>query len=159
MDPQIEEYYTRQAGTGIAGYSGVRYQKGNGFFGRLITGAVLPVLRYLGRQALKTGANVAQDVLDGQEFNKAVKTNLNTSAREVAYEGVRKLKEMTGSGIVTKDVFEKSIKGRKDMTRQAPKKRVKKSIKATHATEKAPKKARLSQVDKLLKNADFCKFK
>ena len=53
MNPLIE-YYTNQAGTGITPFSGVRYQKGAGFFGRLVTKTILPLLRMLGKKCLKS---------------------------------------------------------------------------------------------------------
>lgn len=38
----LEEFYINQAGSGITGFSGVRYQRGSGFFGRLMKGAIMP---------------------------------------------------------------------------------------------------------------------
>ena len=54
----LENYYTNQAGNGLTGFSGVKYQKGFGFFGRLLSGAVIPFLRFLGKSAFNTGANI-----------------------------------------------------------------------------------------------------
>lgn len=54
-------YYAHQAGTGVATYSGVRYQRGNGFFGRLMKGGILRLLRYLGERGLETAATVATE--------------------------------------------------------------------------------------------------
>ena len=61
-NPYIE-YYQQQAGTGIAAYGGVRYQRGHGFFGRLLSKAVYPLLRFFGKQAVGTAANIASDVI------------------------------------------------------------------------------------------------
>jgi hypothetical protein len=94
----FDKYYETQAGTGISGFSGVRYQKGNGFFGRFISGAVLPILKYFGKKVLHTGANVATDMLDGGDFKKVLKKNLGTSARSIAADAMEKMKAMTGGG-------------------------------------------------------------
>jgi len=58
-----------QAGNGISGFSGVRYQKGHGFFGRLINNAVLPLIKFLGKNFLNAGAKVANDLVDSDDFS------------------------------------------------------------------------------------------
>ena len=81
----FDEYYVNQAGNGIAGFSGVRYQKGNVFFGRLFNNAVLPFIKYLGKNVLKTGANIATDLVDSDDF----------SLDNIKDVGKRRLKEQT----------------------------------------------------------------
>lgn len=98
----IDEYYKRQAGNGIAGFTGVRYQKGHGFFGRLLSGAVLPFLKFIGKNALSAGANIARDLVDTDDFslsnirNKA-KARFKESAASAMKTGAEKL--LTGQGI------------------------------------------------------------
>lgn len=60
----MESYYLSQAGNGLPlqAFSGVRYQKGNGFFGRFFVSKILPILRYLGGQAKETGRAILGDV-------------------------------------------------------------------------------------------------
>jgi hypothetical protein len=98
----MEAYYLNQAGSGIAGYSGVRYQRGNGFFGRLIRGGILPlikqVLPYFGRNVVATGANIMQDVLDGKEIKASTKRNLSLTARRALQDGVNKTREYAQKG-------------------------------------------------------------
>lgn len=60
----LNAYYTQQAGTGIAFYPGVRYQRGHGFFGRFFKGNLLPLLQSLGHKLLSTGVDVADDVIN-----------------------------------------------------------------------------------------------
>ena len=54
MSNSYINYYLDQAGSGLSTFERVRYQRGNGFFGRLLSGAILPALRFLGREALNT---------------------------------------------------------------------------------------------------------
>lgn len=113
-------YYLTQAGSGIAGYSGIRYQKGNGFFGRLVSGGILPLLRYLGKKALHTGVNVADDVLQGDDFKQSLKKQLQSTSRVVAKDAIEKVRGIAqeGSGMkrkkrqsVASAKKQKSIKG------------------------------------------------
>ena len=57
----LEKYYISQAGSEISGFRGVRNQRGGGFFGRLLSRSVYSLLRFLGKNFLKTGANIAND--------------------------------------------------------------------------------------------------
>ncbi|MDI9313018.1 MAG: hypothetical protein QM535_22600 [Limnohabitans sp.] len=65
----FEDYYIKQAGNGLHGFSGVRYQKGYGFFGRLLSNAIIPFLKFFGKNALKAGANIASDLVDKDDFS------------------------------------------------------------------------------------------
>lgn len=62
----MESYYVNQAGNGIPlqTFSGYRFQKGYGIFGRLFASKVLPILRYLGQIGLETGKGILDDVRD-----------------------------------------------------------------------------------------------
>jgi hypothetical protein len=97
----FEDYYVKQAGTGMTSFNGMRYQKGNGFFGRLIKG-LKPLLSYFGKKALKTTANVASDMLEGGDFKTVLKKNLGVSAKDMAADAVAKMKSMTGGGVKRK---------------------------------------------------------
>ncbi len=61
-------YYVNQAGTGISSYSRVKYQKGHGFFGKILSGEFLPILKFLGKKALSTGLNIGTDYLQGENL-------------------------------------------------------------------------------------------
>lgn len=98
----MDEYYINQAGSGIGGFSGTRYQKGDGFFGRLVSGTILPlvkkVLPYLGRTALNAGLDIASDVADGEKFKSSFKKRMKSSAEKVGADAMAKIQEVTGSG-------------------------------------------------------------
>ena len=76
-----EQYYldqVKQKGGSLPAFHGARFQRGYGLgsmFKTLFRWAV-PHLRQgakvVGKKALQTGANVAQDVLQGENFNTAV---------------------------------------------------------------------------------------
>ncbi len=44
MNPYTR-YYVNQVGTGLPGFSGVRIQKGHGWFGRLWSNTMLPFMK------------------------------------------------------------------------------------------------------------------
>ena len=67
---EFTNYYVNQVWTGITGYSVIRYQKGHGFFGKILSSAVLPILKYLGKKALSTGVSVGADVLQDENLEK-----------------------------------------------------------------------------------------
>jgi hypothetical protein len=116
MNPLIE-YYKDQAGSGLVGFHGVKYQRGHGFFGRILSKAVFPLLRFLGAKALSTGAQVATDVLtDDKDWKESMKTRFKAAGKDVAQTGIKKATEFLqkGSGRKRKiEVKQKVIKRRK----------------------------------------------
>ena len=73
MNPYIA-YYNNQVGSGLAGFQGIRYQKGNGWFRRLFSSTVLPfviqLIPALGKRVLPKGVAIAQDILGGENVDK-----------------------------------------------------------------------------------------
>lgn len=98
----MDSYYAQQSGTGVGGFSGIRYQKGDGFFGRLISGTVLPLIKkmlpYLGKTALNTGIDIVRDVSQGEKIGSSVKRRLRDTAEHLSDKAMAKVKEFTGSG-------------------------------------------------------------
>ncbi len=69
-----EEYYVSQGGNGMNVFQGARVQRGHGF-GSFLSGlfrSALPILKsgakVLGKQVLRTGLQIANDVVEGQSF-------------------------------------------------------------------------------------------
>lgn len=97
-----------QAGHGLGTYTGERYQRGYGLgaiFGSLLR-SIMPfaknVGRAVGKQALRTGASVAQDVLDGTDIRESLKIRGKQGMRQVARKGihaVRRRQKGRGLGI------------------------------------------------------------
>ena len=76
-------YYAKQAGTGITGFQGARFQRGHGFFGNVFKNAVMPLLKYLGPQAVALGADVATDAISGENVLDSLKSRGKTTARRI----------------------------------------------------------------------------
>lgn len=96
-------HYINQIG-GLQGFSGVRYQRGHGFFSRLFSGVgsfVKDLLPSLGKRALPSAIGLAQDVLSGENVGRSAKKRLIEAGRGVADETLDKLKSRVqgGSGI------------------------------------------------------------
>ena len=124
-NPYIE-YYKHQAGTGLAGFQGYRYQRGNGFFGRLISKAVFPLLKFLGKRAISTGADIATDVLvNKRDLKEAAKERLENEGRELANTGIQRAKKFVLEGKGRKPI--KRIRTIDDLISQnvKPKKKIK----------------------------------
>ena len=77
-------YYVNQAGSGIGGFQGVRFQRGQGFFGNFFRNAVMPLLKYLGPKILKTGTSIASDAIAGENVLQSLKTHGKEAARDIA---------------------------------------------------------------------------
>ena len=116
MNPYIN-YYKQQAGNGLVGFEGVRYQKGHGFFGRLISSFAKPLLGYLGKKALGVGKDLAGDILQGKNIKESGKRRLKQGLKAVGEDalsyGKRKL-DQVGTGAkrtrITKKKPKKPIK-------------------------------------------------
>lgn len=98
----MDEYYINQAGTGIGGFQGVRYQKGNGFFGRVVSGTVMPILKkvlpFLGKTALSAGSDLLSDIENGSDFKSSVKKRFSEGKKKIGRAAMEKVKLLTGEG-------------------------------------------------------------
>jgi hypothetical protein len=124
-------YYKHQAGTGLAGFQGLRYQRGSGFFGRLVSKAVFPLLRFLGERAITTGADIAKDVIvNKRNLKEAAKERLENEGRELATTGLERVKRFALEGKGRKPIKRKrKQKTLKDLLNNVrPKKKVKRSF-------------------------------
>ncbi|RWS08782.1 uncharacterized protein B4U79_15200, partial [Dinothrombium tinctorium] len=103
MNPYTQ-YYVNQAGNGISGFQGQRFQRGHGFFGRIFSGAILPALKFLGKHALSAGINVAQDSLHGAKFKDSLKNRVREAGFNAADQALERAKmyAQTGRGLKRK---------------------------------------------------------
>ncbi len=74
-----EDYYKGQLGNGFPVYHGAAGQRGHGL-GSILSGlfrSAMPMIKrglaFFGKQALKTGLEVANDVAEGQSFGNAAR--------------------------------------------------------------------------------------
>lgn len=111
----MDSYYVNQAGSGISGFAGVRYQRGDGFLGRLWTGGILPIIKkalplfsdigkQVGKRALSTGLDIAQDVLDEEDINMATikesaKKRLKQGAKAAGKDTIAHIRSLAGVGL------------------------------------------------------------
>ena len=111
----IEDFLTSQAGSGVATYGGFRYHqpiRGSGFFGRLIKGGLMPIIRsimpYLGGKAASAVSDFASNLKEGQSFKTAAKRTLKRGVAGMAKDlsdrlgqdgnGVRRRRKKTKGG-------------------------------------------------------------
>lgn len=123
MNP-YENYYINQAGSGIVTYSGNRYQKGNGFFGRLISGFAMPLLRYFGRQGLETLGNVVADIKENpdEQIKDVLKRQVKKTLVNTTTDGADRVKKFiqTGKGISSNKYKSKTLKRSASIARVTP---------------------------------------
>lgn len=101
---KIEDYYVRQTGKGLPYYQGTVLQKGygiGGFFAKLFRSA-MPFLwsgaKAVGKEALRTGTQVANDVLTGENFKTSLRARAKESGKLLAKKAIHKADEMIGRG-------------------------------------------------------------
>lgn len=107
-------YISQQTGNGLPYFQGRLIQRGNGFFSNIFRSAV-PLLsqvgHYLGKQFLKSGIQVASDVIQGQNFKTAAKSRLMQMRDKIAGDVVDKMQ--SGSGRKRRANTKKKIKKRR----------------------------------------------
>jgi hypothetical protein len=133
MDNPYMSYYIEQAGSGISGYSGSRYQHGNGFLGKIFK-RLKPALKYFGREGIKTASSIGRDLLNGENFIESVKANLVNTGRNIMTDAIGKAEDyvkQNGNGLKRKRVYKKPVKRRKVVKKKARKtiKRPKRTLK------------------------------
>lgn len=149
MNPYLN-YYVNQAGNGYAPYSGVRYQRGNGFLGRWFgkaLSAVLPAIKYIGKKGLKTVFDIGTDLAKGEDIKVATKRRLKEVTKDIANEGAEKINEVidqTGRGIKRKNKTTKNKKTKKIRKSKSKKNKIRKSKKSINKSKKRRKKKKES---------------
>lgn len=100
----FEDYYAGQTGKGLSYYRGSDLQRGygiGGFFAKLFRSA-MPFLisgaKTVGKEALRTGTMVANDILSGEKFNESLKTRTKETGKKLARKAVKKADEMISHG-------------------------------------------------------------
>lgn len=115
-----DTYYTQQSGQGVPVFIGYKGQKGHGLgsvLGGLFRSAV-PMLKKglssLGKQALRTGLNIASDVAEGETIRGAVGKHVpivNMSKGDIGRQALK-----TGLRLANDVVGEPAVKKRKTKT-------------------------------------------
>ena len=131
-----------QSGHGLGAYAGERFQRGYGLgaiFGPLLR-TILPMAKTVGKavgkQALRTGATIASDVLAGEDVKESLKARSRQGADRLLNKGIKAMKKKKTSGRKKK----KQQKGRGLGIR--PKKAASKTIKRVAVRRKTIKRKR-----------------
>lgn len=99
-DSDFKSFYKSQAGHGFSDieiFRGTPYQRGYGF-GSLFKRFALPVLKYLGKTALKTGVSVGQDILENKNLKQSIKERGKEGLRSVAQGTLNKASNLLNQG-------------------------------------------------------------
>lgn len=106
MNPYLGYYLEQvQYGGALGGFAGVRTpHRGRGFLGRMFSGIgsfIKDLIPSLGKRALPSAINLAQDVLSGQNLAESAKKRFKEAGKNIADETLDKLKSKihSGSGI------------------------------------------------------------
>ena len=103
-DSDFTNHFQQQAGSGLSDlnvFRGYPYQRGYGI-GSTILKFGLPVLKYLGKQFLKTGVSVGSDYLSGNNLKSSIRSRGKEGIRTAAKHGLDKLHDLlaqSGNGI------------------------------------------------------------
>ena len=89
----MKTYYVNQAGSGIGGFAGARFQRGQGF-----GSFFMPLLRYLGPKLLSTGASIASDAISGENILDSLKTRGKKLSRVVAHDAAERAEKYSQTG-------------------------------------------------------------
>ena len=99
-----EKYYTNQAGGALPAFHGTRIQRRyelggilRGMFNWLLPHAKTAA-KTIGNEALRTGVGVAQDVMQGQDFQSSIKSRAANSVRGLAKRAINADLSQTGGG-------------------------------------------------------------
>ena len=99
-----EQYYLNQAGSGMPVYRGsTGLQRGYGLGGLLggLFRTALPILKKgamaVGREALQSGMDIAQDVMNGQNIKTATKRRVKAAGRNMGRKALNKLQKGRGT--------------------------------------------------------------
>jgi hypothetical protein len=97
-----EDYYMNQSGGGVPVFQGSRGQRGHGL-GSMLSGlfrSAMPLLKrglaVFGKHALKTGAEIATDVSEGQSLRDAAKNRIPLGIKRMATSGDFSMQSGTG---------------------------------------------------------------
>lgn len=104
QDPQsFNQYYLNQVGSGLPYYSGsTGLQRGHGLGGLIgsLFRTAMPLLKKgaaaVGRQALQTGVEIAEDVMGGKNVKSSARNRVRQAGRQLGSRAAKKIQ--TGRG-------------------------------------------------------------
>ena len=104
LPKSYEQYYINQSGSGMPVYRGsTGLQRGYGLGGLLggLFRSAMPILKKgamaVGREALQSGMDIAQDVMKGENVKTAAKRRMKTAGRNMGRKALNKLQRGRGA--------------------------------------------------------------
>uniref|UniRef100_A0A158P4R4 Uncharacterized protein n=1 Tax=Tetranychus urticae TaxID=32264 RepID=A0A158P4R4_TETUR len=140
-DSDFTSHYRTQAGQGfedINVFRGQPYQRGYGI-GSFFKRYGIPVLKFFGKELLKTGMNVGQDVLDNKNIKQSLVDRGKEGIRTAAKRGLMEISQefdQSGSGLH----FHKKIRQTRRKRKPSKKKVVRKVIRKKTKKRKTRKR-------------------
>uniref|UniRef100_A0A158P4S7 Uncharacterized protein n=1 Tax=Tetranychus urticae TaxID=32264 RepID=A0A158P4S7_TETUR len=117
-DSDFSSHYRTQAGRGfedINVFRGQPYQRGYGI-GSIFKRFGIPVLKFFGKELLKTGMNIGQDILDQKNVKQSLVNRGKEGIRTAAKRGLMQISnefDQSGSGLSLSKKKRRKIKRRK----------------------------------------------
>lgn len=99
MSNPFLSYYLQQSGSGLAGFSGTKLQRGFGWWSRLFNSTILPALRYIGKEAVNTGTDVIEDVIDGRNLKDSIQERGLTTLKAMGRTATKKARSMVNTQV------------------------------------------------------------
>lgn len=121
---RYSDYYMYQAGSGLDGFSGYKYQRGHGFFGSLFRNILKPLGIYLGKQALSTGVDIGKDLLQGENIGESFKKRGKQTVKRLLDDSYDKASGMLQKGKGKRRRRQKITNPKKIIKRVKRKKRI-----------------------------------
>jgi hypothetical protein len=156
-------YYVGQTGRGAETpyYRGRAFQRGYGWFGRVIQRYGIPLLKYIGKQAFKAGKDIVSDVATGQNLKESAKRRIKETGKEIASDMLNKASTLinqptqSGSGKRRKTAKTVTKKTSSNTKKVSAKKKTHKSGKTSkkRGTKKSTSKKRTNCKGKTVKKA------
>ena len=116
----FNKYYLNQVGSGLPYYSGSKgLQRGHGLGGLIgsLFRTAMPLLKKgaeaVGRQALRTGVDIAEDVIGGKNVKSATRNRVRQAGRKLGTRALKKIQKGRGRKKTTKKRKTKTKRGAK----------------------------------------------
>jgi hypothetical protein len=156
MSEALIKYFENQAGTGISGFQGVRFQKGHNIFARafkFLVPKLIPALKFLGKHALQSGISAATDIIQDK---KPVKESIISRGKEglktAGMDGLELIRQMQlGKGRKRKRTS-KAVKPAKKRKQSFGKKTSKVSKRKNFKRARRGKKKSQNYIDRIFKD-------
>ena len=120
----MDSYYVHQAGSGISGFAGIRYQRGDGFLGRLWSGGILPIIKKALPLFSDIGKKVGKRALNIATIKESAKKRLKQGATAAGKDTIAHIRSLAGVGLKRRRRRTPKSKGRKVYKNRTERKKI-----------------------------------